>query len=355
MKWIKFDESKTIEDVILRNTKYDNINNFVNGSKTTYQIKGLEEAALIIKNAIKNKIPITIVGDYDADGVNSSSIMDVSIKELGGIVKVRLPKRFSEGYGLSTKIVDEIDEGLIITVDNGIVAFDAVEQAKAKGLTVIITDHHLPDDSGKLPDADIIINPHIKGTADFEDYCGAGIAYKLAQKLIDNPKTLKKLSCFAAIGTICDVMPLIEENRLIVIEGLRNLVTYGCRTSGMYSLLKANDLDRHITAENIGYKIGPIINAAGRLKDDGAYDAYKVVSYDGPFDETLGLELVELNETRKKIVADSMAKIRSNIQSNCLFGEFPLVVYEPKLNEGIVGILAGRFGNPNFYIYRFRS
>lgn len=352
MAWIKVDSAKCIEDVVLRNTKYPDINQFLNGSRPTYWIKYLVEAADMIKEAIANKLTITIVGDYDADGVTASATLAYVLEKLGAKVKVRLPKRLSEGFGLSTKIVDEIDDGLVITVDNGIVAFDAVKLAKDKGLKVIITDHHLLDESGELPMADIIIDPHIEGTADFADYCGAGIAYKLAKELTKDEVILKKISCFAAIGTICDVMPLVEENRLIVIEGLKNMVTYNCRTSGLYSLLREVDLDRKIDEENIGFKIGPMINAAGRLYDDGAMKAFNVIVYDGPFKESLGKELNEINEERKKIVADGMEKVTKNIQMNCLFGDYPLVIYEPGLSEGIVGILAGRLaeekGVPTF-------
>lgn len=343
MAWKKVDESTTIEEVVLRNTGYSDISKFINGSLKVYSIKYLKEAAEMIKKAIEEELQITIVGDYDADGITASATLFLALSKMGAKVKVRLPKRLSEGYGLSTKIVDEIDSGLLITVDNGIVAFDAIKLAKEKGLQVIVTDHHLLDESGEIPCADIVIDPHIEGTADFSDYCGAGIAYKLAQLLIpEDIQTLKKLSCFAAIGTICDVVPLIEENRLIVCEGLKNMVTYNCRTSGLYSLLRATDLDRVITEENIGFKIGPIINAAGRLFDDGAYKSYKTIVYDGPFKEDFANELIEINDQRKKEVENAMNKLYKNIQENCLFGEYPLVIYEPDIPEGIVGILAGR-------------
>lgn len=343
MAWKKTDESTTIEEVVLRNTGYSDISKFINGSLKVYSIKYLKEAAEMIKKAIEEGLQITIVGDYDADGITASATLSLTLTKMGAKVKVRLPKRLSEGYGLSTKIVDEIDSGLLITVDNGIVAFDAIKLAKEKGLQVIVTDHHLLDESGEIPCADIVINPHIPGTADFSDYCGAGIAYKLAQLLIpEDTQTLKKLSCFAAIGTVCDVMPLVEENRLIVCEGLKNMVTYNCRTSGLYSLLRATELDRVITEENLGFKIGPIINAAGRLFDDGAMKSYETIVYDGPFKEDIANELIEINDMRKKEVETALNKLYQNIQENCLFGEYPLVLYEPGIPEGIVGILAGK-------------
>lgn len=352
MSWKRRDGCKTIEEVILRNTGYKNINLFLQGSKKVYNIKYLKEAAEMIKKAIAEGKKITIVGDYDADGITASASLAFALKSLGANVHVRLPKRLSEGFGLSTKIVDEIDSGLVITVDNGIVAFEAIELAKSKGLDVIVTDHHALDKSGEVPNADIVIDPHIEGTADFADYCGAGIAYKLAKELVSDETVIKKISCFAAIGTICDVVPLVEENRLIVLEGLSNMMKYGCRTSGLYSLLRATELDKKITEENVGFKLGPTINAAGRLYDDGAMIVYEAIVQDGRFDEELGKKLVEFNEERKRLVAEGMEKLLLNMQTNCLFGDYPLVIYEPGLPEGIVGILAGRFaeekGIPTF-------
>ena len=340
MALIKRDEAKTIEDVICRNVHLSKIEDL--DEKIEYVINFLDKAAEMIKDAIKKKKIITIVGDYDADGVTSSSILYYVLKLLGANVKVRIPRRLSEGFGLNMNIIEEIDSGLVITVDNGIVAFEPVKRAKEKGLDVIITDHHLPDESGKLPEADLIIDPHLEGAADFADYCGAGIAYKLAQHLTTDKKVLAKLSCFAAIGTIADVMPLIKDNRQIVKEGLKNMVTYGNRTTGLYSVLHAADLDNHITAHDVAFKIGPMINACGRLFDDGAMIAFESIVYDGPYKEEIGTKLVEHNETRKAKVAQGMEAVHKNIVTNCLFGDIPLVVYEPSIEEGIVGIIAGK-------------
>lgn len=347
MKCKKRDGASKIEDVILRNTGYTDINAFLNGSKTVYTIKFLKEAVDMIKDAIKKKKIITIVGDYDADGITATAIMKMAIESLGGIVKVRIPHRLSEGYGISEKIIDEIDSGLIITVDNGIVAFDAIQKAKDKGLDVILTDHHLLHESGNIPCADIVIDPHIPGTADFEDYCGAGIAYKLCEELISNKILLDKLSCFAAIGTVSDVMPLIEDNRRIVIKGLKNMTTFGHRTSGLYSLLRTVQFDHHITATNIGFKIGPMINAPGRLEDDGSMKSLEVLTYDGPFDEEIGKELFEINETRKRMVEDALKVVEQIIVDDCLYGDYPLVIYVPGVHEGIVGLLAGKITESN--------
>ena len=339
MALIKKDDAKTISDVVFRNVGVKSLEE-LNG-KDNYRIDHLEEAADLIKSAIKDKQQITIVGDYDADGVTSSAIMYYVLANLGANVKVRIPKRLSEGYGISTKIIDEIDSGLIVTVDNGIVAFDPIKKAKEKGLKVIITDHHLLDESGQVPEADIIIDPHIEGSADFEDYCGAGIAYRLVKHLTDDKQMLAKMSCFAAIGTVADVMPLIEENRQIVQEGLKNMVTYGARTTGLYSILHAVNKENSITATDIAFKIGPMLNACGRLFDDGAMISFNAICYDGKYDETIGMKMNGYNEQRKKLVKQGEEAAEQNIKDNGLFADVPLVIYEPSIQEGIVGIIAG--------------
>ena len=152
---LKRGSEDTVEQVILRNTGYKTIEEFAKPDKD-YYIKDLDKVADKIRNAIAKKIPITIVGDYDVDGVTASSIMFMTLKRLGANVKVRIPHRFSEGFGLSEKIIDEIDSGLLITVDNGIAALAAVQKAKDKGLEVIVTDHHEPvfeNGIKKLPNA----------------------------------------------------------------------------------------------------------------------------------------------------------------------------------------------------------
>lgn len=343
--WKKKNSYTELEDVILNNSGLSKEDFFAENSNKKYEIYSLEPALKIIVDFLKKKKPITIVGDYDADGITASSILYLLFKAFGVTPKVRLPKRLSEGFGLSTKIVDEINEGLLITVDNGIVAFDAIKKAKEKGLTVIITDHHLLDDSGDVPMADAIVNPHIPGTADFADYCGAGIAYKIAEKLlVKYPKYLDRLAGIAAIGTIADVMPLVHDNRIIVKKGLKALVNPQTRTSGMSALLELCNLDEVIVAENVAFKIGPILNAPGRLLDDGAMESFLVISYEGGMDNarTMAEILNNHNERRKELSKTYTEKIMLNIAENNLVGKAPMCIYEPNVPEGLVGIIAGR-------------
>ena len=361
MTLVKVDASTTVVDVALRNSGYKTLEELE--GKDFYRMDNLEEAACRIKRAIENKEIITVVGDYDVDGVTASGILYYVLTQLGANVRVRIPKRFSEGFGLNMNIIEEIDSGLIVTVDNGIVAFDPIARAKEKGLDVIITDHHEPDATGRLPEADIVIDPHIKGTADFTEYCGAGIAFRLIQHLTNDENIINKMSCFAALGTVADVMPLIEENRQIVKRGLRNMTTPGTRTSGLYSILCAAAMDKHITATDIAFKIGPMLNSPGRLFDEGAMISFESLVYDGPFDKSIGEKLNEHNENRKELVKQGVEAARKNISLNCLYSDVPLVIYEPSISEGIIGIIAGKLAeqeqipvfvftdseNPNIY------
>lgn len=150
-------------------------------------LHGLKEAVQFVKLKLRHKVPVHIVGDYDVDGEMSTAILELALETFGGYpVHVRLPRRFSEGYGLSMKIIDEISDGLIITVDNGIAALEQVKAAKAKGLSVVVIDHHLPvrnPDTEEiiLPEADYVIDPKAIEGSMFSEYCGAGLAYRFAK------------------------------------------------------------------------------------------------------------------------------------------------------------------------------
>ncbi len=277
-------------------------------------------------------------------GITASAIMAIGLNHIGIKPKVRLPRRISEGFGLSEKIVDEIDEGIVITVDNGIAAVDPIQKAKDKGLTVIVTDHHLPNADGVLPNADYIINPHLPGTADFAEYCGAGIAYKLCCEFVKDERIRAIMSGYAAIGTIADVTPILHDNRNIVNEGLKNLLNRETRTTGMGALLNSCYLNDHISPTDVGFRIGPALNAPGRLYDDGAMIALKTIVYNGNYGNARKLadNLVNINETRKELAADTMEEAYYNISTNCLHGDSFLSVYLPGTPEGLTGIIAGR-------------
>ena len=241
-----------------------------------WEIKNLENAAALIEACIKAGKHISVIGDYDTDGCTSSAILYLLLKELGSTPDIRLPHRMSEGYGLSPAIVEEVREknpdGLLITVDNGIAAQEAVQQAKDAGMTVIILDHHLPGET--LPAADVLVDQWTDTESSDHGpgycyYCGAGLAYKLAQYMIpENTTLLEKMSALAAIGTVGDVMNLTKDNRVIVKEGLAAMDA-GNVTKGLQCILDASGKAR-FDAITLAFYVVPMINAAGRLLDDGA-------------------------------------------------------------------------------------
>lgn len=345
--FIKKDECLTVKEVIERNTGIKE-EEFLKDMENPY-LDGLQEAADCISNYIKNhKEPyIVIIGDYDCDGVTSTSIMYWMFIALGITPKTRVPRRFSEGYGLSEKIVDEIPEGdkLIVTVDNGIASYKAIEKAKSKGFTVVVTDHHLPpkDNNGDLilPPADVVFDPHVyPEKSEFVDYCGAGLAYRLAQVLLPNVN-LVQLLVLASIGTVADVMPLIGANRTLVKRGLE-AINKRQNVPGLNCLLGSLNLnDKHIDEDNYGFGIGPTVNASGRLYDDGAQKVINVFTSksNNPKLTEMADNLVNINNVRKGIVRETMEKINMELESTDTTR--PIVIYQEGIGEGIIGIIAG--------------
>ena len=309
-----------------------------------YFIKSLDEAVRVAKAEVSKGAAVTIVGDYDVDGVTASAIMKLAFASLGVDAKVRIPRRFSEGYGLNPGIIDEINSGLLITVDNGIAAVEAVQKAVDKGLTVIVTDHHLGPEDGIMPNANVTVDPNAIQGSDFNGYCGAGLAYRFACCFPETESIRDSLLALACIGTICDVMPLTWENRRIVKEGLKLITARKNLTVGLRALLDVSNLEGDIDPENIAFKIGPMLNAPGRLYDNGAEKSFRLLSFNGTDTEArkMAEELNEDNEKRKNLSTVYQERIEANIAANCLYGDIPMVVYEPDLNEGMIGILAGK-------------
>ena len=356
-KWIQRGSFTSIKDVILNNiglTEEELIN-----PPQNYYISGLKEAADVILNAIMSDIKITIYGDYDADGITSSALLYQLLTRLGAKnVTIQIPRRFSEGYGFSLSALSKIDEGLILMVDNGIAAVDAIKEAKALGLTTVILDHHLISKDGILPPADVIVDPNAISGSDFSSYCGAGLAFKLAQMMLSDEKFLDKLSSLAAIGTIADVMPLIKDNRNIVLRGLAN-INNGDSFVGLRVLLE--QLSLYICdEEDIAFKIAPTINACSRMLDDGAMIAVRLLATESSeWAKRYATKLIELNQERKQVVAEGMTICEQIMSDQCLYGESPLIVHTTKtspshIHEGVAGILAGklaeRFKCPAFVL-----
>lgn len=349
--YIKKDKLNNIKDIVLRNIRENGYTEEQFFNEKEPYIYQLYEAVEFTRNylMLNDGTVITVIGDYDVDGIAATTNMYwglvayIKQNKINATVKTRLPRRFTEGYGLSEKIVDEIDEGLIITVDNGIAALPAIKKAKEKGLSVIVTDHHLPpaDSNGKmiLPPADIIVDPHIyPEKSDFEDYCGAGLAYRFVKKLLPDMKLLELLS-LTSVATIADVMPLYGANRKLVIDGL-NATNNKNVLPGMRELMiKLSMFDGHATEGDYGFKIGPTFNASGRLHDTGADKVLRLLKMnrDDPKIPFKADNLVKTNDKRKEIQRKDIDRVMSNYR-----GERPIVVYDPEIGEGIIGLVAGR-------------
>lgn len=339
IKWVKRGNAKTLEDAITARSGMSAQELKTPADSYPEDIENMVEAAIRIKEAIDNKEIINVFGDYDADGVCSVAILYLMFDYFGVHPVTRLPKRMSEGYGLSVDAVNAMaDDGLLITVDNGISAHEAIQRAKGKNMTVIVLDHHLPSET--LPCADYIVNPHVHPEQNgFEDFCGGGLAYKLAQALIPESEIelLRKLAAIAAIATVGDVMPLTGANRVIVRDGL-NAMNERFVTSGLKSLMDVCGFTV-VDEDSLAFKLVPVLNAAGRLHDDGARLSSGCLAQDKKDMTALAERLVKINEERKALVNSTYQSIAEQVGE---YPEAPIVVYSPDVPGGIAGIIAGR-------------
>ena len=356
-------------------------------------LKGSREAVLLLKDKIKGQMPIRVIGDYDADGICSSYILKRGLEACGAVVDTMIPHRMKDGYGLNEHLVDEAyADGIdtILTCDNGIAAYAQIEQAKKYGMTVIVTDHHEipyeeeplaePDpETGErsrrryiIPPADVVIDPKQPGdTYPFQEICGAVVAFKLMQLLFaefgfDGISTdltsgkrslLDELLEFAAFATICDVMPLREENRILVRHGLELMKQ--TQNVGLHALMEVNQIlpwqDGKLGAFHIGFVLGPCLNASGRL--DSAQRAMELL--DSKTREAAVAQaafLKQLNDSRKEMTEEYVKIAVEMIESGPLKDDRVLVVFLPDCHESIAGIIAGRirerYYRPTFVLTR---
>ncbi len=335
MMFRKRDHCETIREIVERNTG-ENPDSLLHVNRFPY-IKNLKEAVALLKEH-KNDI-IHIVADYDVDGICSACIMIYGLYMAGMRFTYRLPRRFSEGYGLSEKIIDEIDSGVVITVDNGIAAHAAIKKAKEKGLMVIVTDHHqaaMEEKQVILPEADIIVDPSIEFESEFHNFCGAGIAYQFVQELLG--KEIIELMSLAAIATVADVMPLVGPNHQLVKDGIHAL-NQGYGVPGILSLLQAKNKSI-VTEEDFGFYLGPILNAPGRLMDNGSEKTLSYLLMPSTHDKLseMAEKLLDINNSRKLLMNTAIESAKANYT-----GERPIVLYIPSLGEGIIGLVAGNF------------
>ena len=298
--------------------------------------KDMDKATNRIVQAIQNDETINLVGDYDVDGITSTTIMVQFFAALGVEINYIIPNRFEHGYGLSPKILEQIYDGLIITVDNGITAFEASEICKSRGLDLIITDHHTVSD--KVPFAYAIINPKQSDCEfPFSDICGAQVAWYLCasiKKALKFDYNLMELFDILALAIVADIMPMISINKTMVKAGLKALQT--SQRPAIVAIKQRYGLTT-ITEEDIGFKIAPLINCAGRMSDPIVALEF-LLSYD-EYEANEQLDyLVELNEQRK---IDQL-QIFTEAKEQVLHNDDVVIVASDKWNEGIIGIVASK-------------
>ena len=322
------------------------------------QLKGIGSAVELLVNALQNKQRILIVGDFDADGATASSVGVLGLRLLGAAhVDYLVPNRFEYGYGLTPEIVAvalERQPHLLLTVDNGISSVEGVAAAKAAGLTVLVTDHHLP--GAELPAADAIVNPNQPG-CDFPSKALAGVGVMFYVLLALRAK-LRELNWFAvqgltepnlaelldlvALGSVADVVPLDANNRILVHQGLAR-IRAGRARPGLRAVLEVAGRDpQGINSTDLGFILGPRLNAAGRL-DDMSLGIECLLCEDPALAREMAVQLDELNKDRKSIEQgmqrEALASLKDLPLEDMPFG---LCLFEPDWHQGVIGILASR-------------
>ncbi|MDY3918489.1 MAG: single-stranded-DNA-specific exonuclease RecJ [Candidatus Limivivens sp.] len=307
---------------------------------------GCGRAVSILQEKIRAGKAIRIIGDYDIDGVNATYILYRGLVRCGARVDYEIPDRMKDGYGINENLIRlACAEGIdtILTCDNGIAAVDQIALAKELGMTVVVTDHHEPQE--RLPRADAIVNPKQAGCPyPFKSLCGAAVALKVIQCLYEacglDTKETEEFLEEAAVATVGDVMDLTGENRILVKEGLKRLNE--TKNPGFRALIQANGLDHaRLTAYHIGFVLGPCINASGRL--DTAKRALKLLLEEDPDRAAvLAKELKALNDERKDMTARGVEEAVQMIEEGPLKQDRVLVVYLPACHESLAGIIAGR-------------
>lgn len=318
-------------------------------------MKDADKAASLLEAAIANNELIAISSDFDNDGIFSGLLLKEAIIELGGRAAIFTPNRVMEGYGVNSRIVEEANAkgaSVLLTCDNGIAAFEAIEEAKKLGMTVIVTDHHevpFEEHDGKktylLPKADAIVDPKQEDCAyPFKSLCGTGVAYQLMILLFRRMKrTMSRQEIFlqyTAIATVADVMELVGENRILVRKGL----SYLNHTNhiGLRALMEVCGITpEQVRAYHIGFILGPCFNAAGRL--DTIVHALALLE-SKEYDQALALagELWAMNEERKELTRVGTERAVELIEHATWKDEHVYLVYIKDCHESVAGIIAGR-------------
>lgn len=323
-------------------------------------LRGIDRAVEMLADAIRQQQRVLILGDFDADGATSTAVAMLGLSMLGlQTIDFRVPSRFSDGYGLTPGIIERLEEegslpDLLITVDNGIAAVDGVRVAKALGIKVVVTDHHLPGDT--LPDADAIVNPNQEGCPFLsKNAAGVGVMFYVLTALRRHLRETGQMSeaqqpnlgvllDLVALGTVADVVPLDHNNRIFVEQGLRR-IRQGQARPGILALLEVAGRDhRAISATDLGFVVGPRLNAAGRL-DDMSIGIACLLADSTDEARRLASELDSLNRERRTIETGMKEQAQELLASLSLDIEglpWGLALYDPQWHQGVIGILAAR-------------
>ncbi|MFK3925102.1 single-stranded-DNA-specific exonuclease RecJ [Serratia liquefaciens] len=332
----------------------------VKGMLPWQQLDGIDTAVGILQQALADHRRIMVVGDFDADGATSTALTVLALRSMGGsAVDYLVPNRFEDGYGLSPEVVEQAatrGAELILTVDNGISSHAGVDVAHAKGIQVLVTDHHLPGET--LPAAEAIVNPNLRG-CEFpsKSLAGVGVAFYLMlalrarlrdsswfeQRALAMPN-LAELLDLVALGTVADVVPLDANNRILVYQGLNRIRAGKCRP-GIRALLEVANRDaRQLAANDLGFALGPRLNAAGRL-DDMSIGVALLLSDDIAQARMLANDLDALNLTRREIEQGMQVEalqLCDQLERSSTALPYGLAMYHPEWHQGVVGILASR-------------
>ncbi|HWX53817.1 MAG TPA: single-stranded-DNA-specific exonuclease RecJ [Verrucomicrobiae bacterium] len=319
-----------------------------------YLMRGMEAAIERLSAAITNKDQILVYGDYDVDGTTAVVILKTAIELCGGAADFHVPHRIKEGYGIKDDVIERAAAAgvkLVISVDTGIRAFTAAETAKRVGVDLIVTDHHLPEASEGVPDALAVLNPNQSGCEyPCKALCGAGVAFKVAQALFakfkdaaEQARLIPSFLKMVAIATIADAVPLVGENRIMAklgLEGLRRPVNGGLKALMDVSGLSGSG--RALTAGDVGFRLGPRINAAGRM--DVAQDVIELFTSRVPERcKEIAEKLNRLNLDRQQEEARIVAAIDAELAARPeITDKFLLVFDGDGWHRGVVGIVASR-------------
>lgn len=333
----------------------DEVIDYLNDDYTKiYRTDGLpdmEVAREIIKDAIDNHKKIRIVGDYDSDGIMSTTLLLRSLESFGAEASFEVPDRKADGYGINKRIVDgciKDDVAVIITCDNGVSAFEAVKYAKDNGIKVIVTDHHLPkiEDGKEISvEADAIIDPKVeKSSYPFKEICGAFVAFKLITYISKdydfNPDLIDEIIQYAAFATVTDIMPLLDENRDLVKRGLQLMNSRPAKV--FYHLKNELKVDKEINVFHIGFILGPSVNAIGRLSNAN----HAIAAFESCDDDSIIVickELYALNQERKDLTELGYDVAVKEIEADEAFEDKDIIIVKSKdIERSVAGIVAGR-------------